>query len=114
MDVGASVAKSPAAAVTGADSIIAIVGDDHSAQEIWLGQNGVVAGTPKPNAIAIESTTLSLEWVLELRQTLVSHHLRFIDSPVTGGRTGAETGTLTLLVGAEEETLAAARPVMET
>ncbi len=115
VDAGASGAMSPAEAVTGADIIIAIVGDDHSSREIWLGENGVLTGTPKQSAIAIESTTLSLEWVLELRQILTSHHnLSFIDSPVTGGRKGAENGTLTLLVGAEEETLAEARPVMET
>jgi 3-hydroxyisobutyrate dehydrogenase len=114
LDAGASGAVSPAEAVAGADIIIAIVGDDHSSREIWLGENGVLTGTPKQNAIAIESTTLSLEWVLDLRQILTSHKLRFIDSPVTGGRNGAENGTLTLLVGAEEETLAEARPVMET
>jgi 3-hydroxyisobutyrate dehydrogenase len=114
LDAGASGAMSPAEAVAGADIIIAIVGDDHSSREIWLGENGVLTGTPKQNAIAIESTTLSLEWVLDLRQILTSHKLHFIDSPVTGGRNGAENGTLTLLVGAEEETLAEARPVMET
>ncbi len=114
VDAGASGAMSPAEAVTGADIIIAIVGDDHSSREIWLGENGVLTGTPKQSAIAIESTTLSLEWVQNLHQTLISRNLRFIDSPVTGGRKGAKNGTLTLLVGAEEETLAEARPVMET
>lgn len=114
VDAGASLAASPASAVADADIIIAIVGDDRSSQEIWLGENGVLAGTPKPKAIAIESTTLSLEWVQDLHQTLIAHNLRFIDSPVTGGRKGAENGTLTLLVGAKEETLAEAQPIMET
>ena len=114
VEAGASGAISPAEAVAGADIIIVIVGDDRSSQEIWLGENGVLAGTPNHNAIAIESTTLSLEWAQELHQTLRSYNLRFIDSPVTGGRAGAENGTLTLLVGADGETLAEARPIMET
>lgn len=110
---GAAVATSPGEAVAEADIIIVIVGDDTSSQEIWLGEHGILAGTPKQHAIAVESTTLSLNWVQELHQTLASHNLRFIDSPVTGGRKAAENGTLTLLVGAEAETLAEIRPVME-
>ena len=82
--------------------------------EIWLGEKGALTGNPKRNAIAIESTTLSLGWVRELGQVLTAKGLRFVDSPVTGGRGGAENGTLTLLVGAEAETLRAARPVLES
>jgi 3-hydroxyisobutyrate dehydrogenase len=114
VEAGASRAATPREAVADADIIIAVVGDDHSSRELWLGQEGVLAGKPRPNAIAIESTTLSLEWVRELHQTLEAKGLRFIDSPLTGGKQGAESGTLTLLVGAAESTLAAARPVMET
>lgn len=114
VEAGAFAADSPAEAVAGADIIIAIVGDDHSSREVWLGEKGVLAGSPQSAAIAIESTTLSLAWVQELQQTLTANNLRFIDSPVTGGRKGAEDGTLTLLVGAEDETLAEAHPVMET
>jgi 3-hydroxyisobutyrate dehydrogenase len=113
IEAGASRAETPREAVAEADVIIVIVGDDDSSRQIWLGEEGVLAGSPKPNAIAIESTTLSLGWVRELQQTLTARGLRFIDSPVTGGKSGAENGTLTLLVGAEDSTLAAARPVME-
>ena len=91
INADASRGASPAEAVADADVIIAIVGDDHSSRKIWLGESGVLAGNPKPNAIAIESTTLSLAWVRELDQHLTGSGLRFIDSPVTGGRNGAES-----------------------
>jgi 3-hydroxyisobutyrate dehydrogenase len=113
VEAGAYLAASPAEAVAGADIIITIVGDDQSSREIWLGEKGVLAGDLKRKAIAVESTTLSLAWVRELHATLSSQHLRFIDSPVTGGRKAAETGALTLLVGGETDTLAEARPIME-
>lgn len=113
VEAGATGAATPREAVDGADAIIAIVGDDAASRQIWLGEDGVLAGSPRPDALAIESTTLSLAWVEELHQFLAGRGLRFIDSPVTGGRSGAENGTLTLLVGAEESALAAARPVME-
>ena len=114
VDAGAARAVSPAKAVAGADVIIAIVGDDHASQEIWLGENGVLAGAPRQNAIAIESSTLSLGWVRELDRVLTASGLRFIDSPVTGGRKAAEDGTLTLLVGAYEETLRVVRSLMDS
>ncbi len=114
VEAGATLAHTPGQAAAEADIIISIVGDDHSSRQVWLGADGVLAGPPRQNTIAVESTTLSLAWVRELHSTLTAAGLRFIDCPVTGGRGGAENGTLTLLVGAEEETLAEARPALAT
>jgi len=110
---GATLAATPAEAASEAEMIIAIVGNDDSSRAVWFGETGILAGQLRPNAIAVESTTLSLGWVQELHQAVSDAGLRFIDSPVTGGRSGAEEGTLTLLVGAEADTLTEARPVLE-
>jgi 3-hydroxyisobutyrate dehydrogenase len=112
IEAGAVFARTPSDAAADADVIISMVGDNQDSREVWLGPDGVLAGQFRPGAIAIESTTLSYEWVRRLQSTLTAEGLRFIDSPVTGGRTGAEAGTLTLLVGATDEDLAYARPVM--
>ena len=113
VEAGAQLAATPAQAASEADVIITIVGDDRSSRQVWLGGDGVLAGQIKPNAIAIECTTLSLQWVEEQAQILTEAGLRFIDCPVTGGRGGAEAGTLTLLVGADDDVLTAARPVLD-
>lgn len=113
VEAGAQQAETPAAAATGADVIISIVGEDDSSRVVWAGPQGVLAGQLKPGALAIECTTISLEWVKTLHLLLSEAGLRFIDCPVTGGRGGAENGTLTLLVGAEAEVLAAAKPVFD-
>ncbi len=114
VEAGASQAATPAEAVTDADIIISIVGDDNSSRDVWLGAEGVLAGEFKPQAIAVECTTVSLGWANELHQTLTEANLRFIDCPVTGGRGGAEGGTLTLLIGAEDEVLHEARSVLDS
>jgi 3-hydroxyisobutyrate dehydrogenase len=113
VDTGAALAITPREAATGAGVIISMVGDDRDSREVWLGTDGVLAGRPKRHAIAIESSTLSFEWVRELAEAVTAAGLSFIDSPVTGGRRGAVDGTLTLLVGAQEADLARARPVMD-
>lgn len=106
---GAKQAFTPAAAVENADFIISMVSDDDASRTIWLGPTGVLSGNLKPEAIAIESSTLSHRWILELYEKLKSSGLGFIDCPVTGGPDGARKRRLTLLVGAEKETLDKAR-----
>lgn len=113
VDAGANLALTPREAVAGAQFILSMVGDDNASRAVWLGPDGVLSGNPKGGAIAIESTTLSFEWVQQLDRMVTAAGLSFIDSPVTGGRAGAKDGTLTLLVGAKEEDLARARPVMD-
>src|SRR5277367_5316935 len=62
---GARVAATPREAATGADFIFAMVADDAVSRAVWLGANGALAGA-KSGAIAVESSTLTPEWVREL------------------------------------------------
>ena len=110
---GARVATTPREAADEADFIISMVGDDRDSRAVWLGDDGVLAGRPRVGAIAIECSTLSPGWIRELDRACREAGLQFVDCPVTGGRAGAEAGTLTLLVGADERTLDKARPVLE-
>ncbi len=109
---GARRAGTPAEAAEGAEYIISMVGDDDASRAVWLGPGGALAGAPAVGAIAIECATLSHDWILELEGHARAAGLGFIDGPVTGGPPGAEAGTLTLLVGAEDADLAAARALM--
>ena len=110
---GATLAATPRDAAANADYIISVVGDDSASKEVWLGKGGVLAGRPKQNAIAIECTTLSLGWVKELEARVTAAGLAYVDCPITGGRQGAATGALTLLVGTEGRVLERARPVLD-
>ena len=113
VDAGAALALSPAHAVKNADYIITCVEDDDSSRSVWTGAKGILQGDVKPNAIAIECTTISLPWVLELAKLLQDASIRFIDCPLTGGPGGARSGALTLLVGARQEDMEEARPVLD-
>ena len=54
-----------------------------------------------PDALAIECSTLSHDWVLELAAQVHERGFRYVDAPVTGLPDAAAAGTLTLLVGAD-------------
>jgi 3-hydroxyisobutyrate dehydrogenase len=45
---------------------------------------------------------------------LAAHGIGFIDAPVSGGTSGAQKGTLTIMVGGDPATLERVRPVLET
>lgn len=109
---GARLAATPAEAATGADAVFAMVSDDPGSRAVWLGADGVLAGGPRPGTLAIECSTLSYDWVLELSTAAREAGLRYIDAPVTGLPDAAASGALTLLVGAADADLAAARPVL--
>jgi 3-hydroxyisobutyrate dehydrogenase len=77
---------------------------------MWLGEHGALASDNAPDALAIECSTLSHDWVLELARLVRERGFRYVDSPVTGLPEAAASGTLTLLIGAQAEDLDAARP----
>lgn len=99
-------------ACDGVAAIVVMVSDDNASRAVWLGSDGALAGSAAPGALAIECSTLSHDWVLELHGESARRRLRFIDSPVTGLPDAAAAGELTLLVGADPDHLAEAKPVL--
>jgi len=108
---GARMAGSPAAAAEGAGAAIAMVADDAASRAVWLGDDGALS-VLAPGAFVIECSTLSHGWVMELGTEAGDRGLRYIDCPVTGLADTAAAGTLTLLVGAGTDDLAAADPYL--
>ena len=110
---GARPAASPRNAADGADAVFVMVSDDQASRSVWQGMDGVLAADLAPGAFAIECSTLSRDWVLELASAAGARGLRYLDSPVTGLPDAAAAGTLTLLIGADGAELEAARPLLE-
>jgi 3-hydroxyisobutyrate dehydrogenase len=113
IEAGAQWADTPAQAAQHAEVVISMVGDDVASRAMWLGPDGAFATMPT-HAIAVECSTLSLDWIREWHSEAQQHALKSIEAPVSGSKLAAESGTLTLLVGGEAETLAKARPVLAT
>ena len=109
--LGAQVAATARASAEKADIIIGMTADDASSRAVWLGEQGALAADNAPDALVIECSTLSHDWVLELAREVRKRGFRYVDSPVTGLPDAAAAGTLTLLVGADPGDLDAARPV---
>jgi 3-hydroxyisobutyrate dehydrogenase len=113
VDAGAELAETPRAACDRADVVISMTADDMSSQATWLGDDGALAAELSRGTLAVECSTLSHDWVLELARRVAERGLRYVDSPVTGLPEAAAAGQLTLLVGAESADFEAARPLLD-
>jgi 3-hydroxyisobutyrate dehydrogenase len=111
IEAGAQWADTPALAAQHAEVVISMVGDDAASRAMWLGPAGAFATMPI-HSIAVECSTLSLDWIREWHTEAQHHAVKSIESPVSGSKLAAESGTLTLVVGGDAETLAKARPVL--
>jgi len=118
IEAGAQWADSTALAAQNADVVISMVGDDEASRAMWLGAGETAArgafATMPPHSIAVECSTLSLDWIREWHATAAAHNVKSIESPVAGSKLAAEAGTLTLLVGGEADVLARAQPILTT
>jgi 3-hydroxyisobutyrate dehydrogenase len=108
---GARLATSPRDAAADADVVIAMVADDEASQSVWFGDAGAL-DSAKRGAVLIESSTLTPVWVEELATNVRLRGCGFLDAPVTGSRTQANSGELLFLVGGEESDLERVRSVL--
>ena len=111
---GARQYATPGEACAGADAIISMVTDDPASRAVWTGPSGILSASPVPGAFAVECSTLSHDWVMELAGEVKHQGLRYIDAPVTGLPDAAAAGELTLLVGAGTRDLDEARGLLGT
>jgi 3-hydroxyisobutyrate dehydrogenase-like beta-hydroxyacid dehydrogenase len=110
---GAKRASSPRAAGAGADVVIAVVRDNTASRAVWLDPStGAFAGMAR-GAMAIESSTLTVNWVRELGAAAAKLGIDFLDAPVAGSRPQAETRQLIYFVGGEASAIARAVPLLK-
>lgn len=112
LDAGARAAATPRGAAEGADAVFGMVADDPASRAVWLGRDGALAAKTAPRAFAVECSTLSRDWMIELAGAAKAKGLRFIDCPVTGLPDAAAAGKLVLLVGADKADLEAAKSLL--
>ncbi len=79
---------------------------------VTLGPGGLVGALP-PGSTIIGCSTVAPHEAQALGAALAQHDLHYIDAPVSGGRVGAEAGTLTIMAGADAAVFTAAQPVLE-
>ena len=96
----------------GRDVVITIVGYPKDVEEVYFGDNGIIANAD-PGTYVIDMTTTSPRLAVRIWEEAEKAGLHAVDAPVTGGDTGAKAGTLTILAGGKKEDFDACVPVFE-
>ena len=108
---GGRAAPTPREAASGADFVIACVGNDDDLRAVCLGEDGAFAGMGK-GAVFIDHTTVSALVTRELAALAGKRGAGYVDAPVSGGQAGAENGVLSVMCGGDPAVYDAAEPVM--
>lgn len=107
-----SVAGSLAEAAAGADIVFTCVGDDPDIREVVLAADGLIQAM-RPGGVFVDHTTASADLAREIAAVGQSRGVACLDAPVSGGQAGAEQGTLTVMVGGEQDAFERAEPVID-
>jgi 3-hydroxyisobutyrate dehydrogenase len=113
LDKGASWADTPAQAAAGADVIFTMVGYPSDVREVVLGEHGVLRQA-RAGAVIVDMTTSEPSLAQEIFEAARVLQVASIDAPVSGGDIGARNGTLSIMVGGEQEAVSAVRPLLES
>jgi len=108
---GAVVAKSILQLATTADVVLSCLTNDEAVQNVYSGPEGVFAGA-RPEAVVLEMSTISPESSRQLHRLGSKHGIEVLDVAISGSTPAAEQGTLTLLVGGDEDLFFAAEPIL--
>ena len=109
---GATAADNPAALAAASDVVITCVSDTPDVEAVILGENGVLAGA-RPGTLVIDMSTISPQATLEIGDRLAQAGIQMLDAPISGGSEGAARGTLSIMIGGDEQDVARARPLFE-
>ena len=112
-EAGANIVSSIQEAVTDVDLIFTCVGDIPDVEAVILGEKGII-NFAKPGAIVIDFSTIGSEAARRISQQLEPAKIQFLDAPVSGGDIGAKNGTLTIMVGGDQNTFETVKPLLET
>jgi 3-hydroxyisobutyrate dehydrogenase-like beta-hydroxyacid dehydrogenase len=109
---GAAPAGSPAEAARYAEFVVTMVSDPPALDAVASGPSGLFEGI-RSGAVWVNMGTQRVSQILSLAAETARRGASFLDAPVTGSRSGAAEGTLTILAGGSPEVLDRCRPVLE-
>lgn len=108
---GAELMRSPAELTEACDVIFTMVNDVPNLRAIYFGENGcrraMTAGK-----VFVDTSTIAPGEIRKIHAEVESTGAVMLDAPVSGGESGAVNGTLTIMVGGDEEVFKACEPVL--
>jgi 2-hydroxy-3-oxopropionate reductase len=109
---GATAAGSPKEVAERCDVVITMLPNSPQVEEVLAGEGGVFEGV-RGGALIVDMSTISPVVTEELAEAAKEKGASMLDAPVSGGDVGAIDGTLSIMVGGDEQDFERANPLFE-
>jgi 3-hydroxyisobutyrate dehydrogenase len=109
---GAVLASSSRAVGEASDVVITMLPNSPEVEEVVLGEAGILAGA-RVGMTIIDMSTIAPDASRAFANRCAEQGVTFLDAPVSGGSTGAEAGTLSIMVGGDQQAFETCRPIFE-
>jgi 3-hydroxyisobutyrate dehydrogenase len=109
---GIARAGAAGAAASGADVVVSMLPAGQHVRSVYLGDDGLLASAAA-GTLFIDSSTIDVATAREVHAAASQRRVQFLDAPVSGGVGGAAAGTLTFMVGGDEQAFERAKPILE-
>lgn len=103
--------ESPRGLAAAADVVFSMVTDDAAVQAIASGPDGLLAGL-RPGTVYVDMSTISPQCSRQIAEQVRPTGAEMLDAPVSGSIPQAETGTLAIMVGGEEQAFRVVEPLL--
>lgn len=112
VEQGATDAGSKAGVAAAADIVITMLPDTPDVESVVFGEGGL-AESMRAGSILVDMSSISPVATQRFAASLAERGVTMLDAPVSGGFQGAESGTLSIMVGGDGDALERCRPVLE-
>ncbi|MDY6774513.1 MAG: 2-hydroxy-3-oxopropionate reductase [Halobacteria archaeon] len=109
---GADSAATPEEVAERSDVVISVLPDSDVVKDVALGDDGVIDGISEGD-VFIDMSTISPTVTQEIADELHEVGADMLDAPISGGEEGAIEGTLSIMVGGNDDTLDDHRDLFE-
>lgn len=101
-EAGGKRAASPAEVGSSCDAVCIMVLHGHQVDSVVNGDDGLLT-TMVPGSTVIVSATIHASEIRAVAKSVAQKGVEMIDTPVSGGKAGAEAGTLTMMAAARKD-----------
>jgi 3-hydroxyisobutyrate dehydrogenase-like beta-hydroxyacid dehydrogenase len=108
-----SICLSPKEVAKHVDFLCLCVSKDEDVKEVLCGKDGAIKAI-KPGTIIIDHTTTSASLAREMHKIFEEIECHYLDAPVSGGQSGADNGSLTVMVGGNKEAYKKSKKILST
>ena len=113
LEGGARLANTPSEVAELSDITFTSLPGPKEVEEVVLSDQGILEGI-RPGSIYIDLSSSRPSLIRQMEPIFRQKGVHILDAPVSGGKTGAESGNLAVMVGGEKEIFDRIKPILDT